>query len=40
MTSGGIFDLPKRQGEIAELEAKVGQPDFWDTPDEAQKGVH
>ncbi len=39
MSSGGIFDLDKRQSEIAGLEQKIAQPDFWDNPDEAQKVV-
>lgn len=37
MNSGGIFDLDTRQSEIAILEQKIAQPDFWDAPDEAQK---
>lgn len=35
--SGGIFDLPKRQRELSELEQRIAEPGFWDSPDEAQK---
>ncbi len=35
--SGGIFDLPKRQRELNELEQRIAEPGFWDSPDEAQK---
>ena len=37
MNSGGIFDLPKREREIAELERQASQPGFWDDPESAQK---
>ncbi|HEY3298755.1 MAG TPA: PCRF domain-containing protein, partial [Armatimonadota bacterium] len=36
MTSGGIFDLAKRQSDIDKLEAQVSAPDFWDNQEEAQ----
>lgn len=35
--SGGIFDLPKLEKLIAELEHKSEQPDFWEDPDSANK---
>ena len=28
-SSGGIFDLSRMSAELQELEAKMGQPDFW-----------
>ena len=36
--SGGIFDLPRMTSELQELEAKMGQPDFW-TDARAAAGV-
>ena len=30
MTSGGIFDLPKKATRLAELEALIAQPGFWE----------
>lgn len=33
---GGIFDLDRREREIAELNQKMSQPAFWDKPAEAQ----
>jgi len=32
-----IFDQPRRQSEIVELEARAAQPDFWEDAAEAQK---
>lgn len=32
-----IFDLPKREQELARLEAAVTQPDLWDDTEKAQK---
>ncbi|MBC8102093.1 MAG: peptide chain release factor 2 [Cytophagales bacterium] len=32
-----IFDLPKREQELARLEAEVAQPGLWDNPEKAQK---
>jgi peptide chain release factor 2 len=29
LSSGGIFDLARMTADIQELEAKMGQPDFW-----------
>ena len=37
--SGGIFDVPKRQETIAELEARMGENDFWDDQESANKTV-
>lgn len=36
MQSGGIFDLPRLQSQLAELEELSSQPDFWNNPAEAQ----
>ena len=36
---GGIFDVPKRQETIAELEARMGENDFWDEQESANKTV-
>lgn len=35
-TSGGIFDVPAKQKEIAALEERMGTPGFWDKADAAQ----
>ena len=35
--SGGIFDLPRRNKEIAQLEALAGEPSLWDDVARAQK---
>ena len=35
--SGGIFDLPRRNKEIAQLEALAGEPALWDDVVRAQK---
>ena len=29
LSSGGIFDLARMTADLQELEAKIGQPDFW-----------
>ncbi|WP_394792817.1 peptide chain release factor 2 [Armatimonas sp.] len=34
---GGIFDLPRRNKEIAQLEALAGEPSLWDDVARAQK---
>jgi len=34
--SGGIFDLPKREARIQELDAITSEPDFWSNPEKAQ----
>lgn len=33
---GGVFDIVDKQDEIAEIERKASQPDFWDNPEVAQ----
>jgi peptide chain release factor 2 len=38
-TCGGIFDVPKRQENIAELEGKMGENGFWDNQESANKIV-
>ncbi|MHA3769919.1 peptide chain release factor 2 [Verrucomicrobiota bacterium sgz303538] len=34
-----IFDLPKLQGRLAELEGLMAEPDFWNNKDRAQQQV-
>ena len=34
--SGGIFDIDGKRRRIAELEARAGEPDFWNDSDKAQ----
>ncbi len=36
---GGIFDVEGKQVKIAEMEAKMAEPGFWDDPEAAQKLV-
>lgn len=36
---GGIFDVPKRQEEIVQLEARMSEPGFWDHQETANKVV-
>jgi peptide chain release factor 2 len=36
ITSGGVFDLAAKEGDIAELEKRASAPDFWDDPEAAQ----
>jgi peptide chain release factor 2 len=36
-TSGGIFDLDKKEQQIARLEKRASAPDFWNVPEQAQK---
>lgn len=36
---GGIFDLPRAEKQIALLEEKSAQPDFWDDPSAANKDL-
>lgn len=31
------FDIARKEEKIAELEYKMGEPTFWDDPDQAQK---
>jgi len=33
---GGVFDLPAKEAEIAQVETESGSPDFWDQQDYAQ----
>lgn len=35
-TYGGIFDVPKKQEKIRELEAQMGEQSFWEDPEGAQ----
>ncbi len=35
--SGGIFDVPGKKERIAELEAEIARPDFWNDGDKAQE---
>lgn len=37
MKWGIHFDIARKEEKIAELEYKMGAPNFWDNPDEAQK---
>ena len=39
MRFGTGFDLPAKQAQRAELEAKMSAPGFWDTPEKAQEIV-
>ena len=34
--SGGIFDLPRREARIQELDATAAEPEFWNASDKAQ----
>jgi len=34
---GGIFDVPGKEERVAELEAEIAQPDFWNRGDAAQE---
>jgi peptide chain release factor 2 len=34
--SGGIFDIDGKKRRVAELEARAGEPDFWNDSDRAQ----
>ena len=37
MKWGIHFDIARKEEKIAELEYKMGEPTFWDDPDQAQK---
>ena len=37
MKWGIHFDIARKEEKIAELEYKMGEPTFWDNPDNAQK---
>src|SRR5258708_1792404 len=39
MGCGGTFDVDARAREATELEARMGEPGFWDRPEDAQKVV-
>ena len=39
MSSGGIFDFPKLQARLTELEGRMSDPDFWTNKDRAQQQV-
>lgn len=39
MNLGGLFDLEEKRTRIAELEAEMAQPDFWDQQEQAQKTI-
>jgi peptide chain release factor 2 len=36
MTSGGIFDIEGHAAELARLEARMAEPDFWNDPQRAK----
>ncbi len=36
-TCGVFFDAPARARELAEIEQKISQPDFWQNPEQSQK---
>ncbi len=36
LNSGGIFDVPGKQERVAELEAEIARPDFWNRGEQAQ----
>lgn len=36
---GGIFDVPAKQERVAELEAEIADPDFWNRGDQAQEAL-
>lgn len=38
--SGGIFDVPQLEDQLAELDAKMLEPDFWNDSNSAQKTVN
>ena len=35
-SSGAIFDLPKLESQLAELDAEIANPNFWDDPNKAR----
>ena len=37
MKWGIHFDIARKEEKIAELEYKMGEPTFWDNPEQAQK---
>lgn len=40
MTLGGLFDLEEKQTRIAELDAEMSDPDFWNDQQAAQKVIN
>ena len=38
--SGGLFDLDRLEEDIAEAEAKMAEPGFWDDSETAQKVIN
>jgi peptide chain release factor 2 len=34
---GAIFDAPRKQEELKQLEAEIGNPDFWNEPEKSQR---
>jgi peptide chain release factor 2 len=38
-SSGGFFDAPAKEKELAELERQISEPDFWNDQERAQKIV-
>ena len=34
---GAIFDAPRKQQELTQLEAEIGSPDFWSEPEKSQR---
>ncbi len=39
LSCGGIFDVPKLQARLAELEEAMAAPDFWNNKERAQTSV-
>ncbi len=39
MSCGGIFDFPKLEARLAELEGQMAEPDFWSNKERAQQRV-
>jgi len=37
LPSGGIFDAPTQKKKLAESEAQIASPDFWNQPEKSQK---
>jgi peptide chain release factor 2 len=38
-SSGAIFEIPTKKTEVVGLEARLGQPGFWDRPAEARETI-
>jgi peptide chain release factor 2 len=39
MLCGAIFDLPNKKARLAELEAEIADPNFWNQPERSQKAM-